>query len=78
MSAVDAAHDIAHSAEFASQPFANWDSPERIVVSTHTIYRNLRGQTRHPRPLDMLNLMWKQAMLAHELREAQPAIMRKR
>jgi glyoxylase-like metal-dependent hydrolase (beta-lactamase superfamily II) len=78
MSAVDAAHDIAHSAEFAHQPFANWNSPERIVVSTHTIYRNLRGQRRHLNPLDMLNLMWKQAMLAHELPDAQPAVMRKR
>ena len=78
MSAVDAAHDIAHSAEFAHQPFANWNSPERIVVSTHTIYRNLRGQRRHLQLLDMLNLMWKQAMLAHELPDAQPAVMHKR
>jgi len=78
MSAVDAARDIAHGAEFAHQPFANWNSPERIVVSTHTIYRNLRGQTRHLQPLDLLTLLWKQAMLAHELPDAQPAVMRKR
>jgi hypothetical protein len=78
MSAVKAAHDIARSAEFARQPFANWNSPERIVVSTHTIYRNLCGQTRPLQPLDMLNLMWKQAMLAHELPDAQPAVMHKR
>ena len=53
-------------------------APERIVVSTHTIYRNLRGQTRHLHALDMLKLMWNQAMLAHELPDAQPAVMRKR
>ena len=78
ISAVDAARDIAHSAEFARQSFAHWNSPERIVVSTHTIYRNLRGETRHPQPLAMLKLMWEQAMLAHELPDAQPAVMRKR
>ena len=78
MSAVDAAHDIACSADFARQPNANWNAPERIVVSTHTIYQNLRGQSPHLTPLAMLNLMWQQAMLAHELPDAQPAVMRKR
>ena len=78
MSAPDAAYEIALSKEFAQQPFANWNSPERIMVSTHTLYRQLNGRTDAPKIPELLNIMRKQALLAHELPNAQPSMMRKR
>ena len=77
MSARDAAYDIVLSNDFAQQPFANWNSPERIMVSTHTIYRHLAGRTDTPKVPELLNTMRKQALLAHELPNAQPSMMRK-
>jgi cyclase len=38
-----AARDILRSAEFASQPFAGWDAPERLAVNAEIIARNDRG-----------------------------------
>ena len=83
MSPRDAAYDIVLSGDadlsvrLAQQPFAGWNSPERIMTSTHTIYRNLQGRTDHPKVPELMNIMRKQALLAHELPNAQPAIMRK-
>lgn len=77
MSARDAAYDIALSHDFAQQPFAKWNSPERIMVSTHTLYRHLQGRRDHPKVPELLNTMRKQALLAHQLPNAQPAVMRK-
>ena len=77
MSAPDAAYQIVLSQEFTQQPFANWNSPERIMVSTHTLYRHLDGRTDSPKIPELLNIMRKQALLAHELPKAQPSMMRK-
>ncbi|HZS93364.1 MAG TPA: MBL fold metallo-hydrolase [Chloroflexota bacterium] len=77
MKAGEAARDIALSSDFARRPFAQWNSPERIVVSTHTEYRHLDGKGIHLGSLAMLNLMRQQALLAFEFPEAQPASMRK-
>lgn len=78
LSAQAAARAIALSSDFSQQPFANWNSPERIMVSTHTEYRHLQQRTDHPKVPELLNTMRKQALLAHELPNAKPAIMRKR
>lgn len=77
MSAKAAAYAVACSPEFRRQPFAQWNSPERLIVSADTLYRNWRGNFAHRGPLEILDLLIKQGMLAHEFPEAQPAIMRK-
>lgn len=77
MSARDAAYDIVLSDDFAGQPFAGWNSPERMMTNVHMIYRYWRGRTDHPKVPELMNLMRKQALLAHRLPDGQPAIMRK-
>jgi cyclase len=78
LSAPAAAREIALSAEFAAQPFAAWDSPERIIVSVDTQYRHLAGRTRQPGKLGRLDLSRKQALLAHRMPDAEPHIQRQR
>jgi glyoxylase-like metal-dependent hydrolase (beta-lactamase superfamily II) len=76
--AKDAAYEIVLSDDFQKQPFASWNSPERIMVNVHTIYRHLDGRTDHPRVPEFLSIMRKQALLAYQLPDAEPAMMRKR
>jgi glyoxylase-like metal-dependent hydrolase (beta-lactamase superfamily II) len=78
MSAGAAARDIALSREFAAQPFAGWNSPERMMINTHTLYRHYAGRKAPPSTVERLGIMRKQAALAHELPDAQPRVMRKR
>lgn len=78
LSAPTAARAAVLNDEFARQPFAAWNSPERIMVSAHTQYRHWRGEHRHPKVPELLNILRLQALLAHDLPNAQPAIMRKR
>jgi cyclase len=77
MSPQDAARDIVLSDDFVHQPFVDWNSPERIMTNTHTIYRNLQRRTDHPKVPELMNIMRKQALLAHKLPDAQPTVMRK-
>jgi glyoxylase-like metal-dependent hydrolase (beta-lactamase superfamily II) len=77
MHAERAAREIALSPEFARQPFATWNSPERIMVNTHTQYRHYAGRTGHPGKYRTLNIMRKQALLAQEMSDAQPLVMRR-
>ncbi|MBP7227653.1 MAG: MBL fold metallo-hydrolase [Longilinea sp.] len=76
LSAPQAARTIALSTDFHQQPFAQWNSPERIMVSTHTIYRSLQGRKDAPKVPELLRIMMMQAALAQELPAAQPACMR--
>ena len=76
MQAEQAATDIALSKDFVEQPFAGWNSPERLMTNTHTIYRQLQGRTDMPKAPELIGIMWKQALLAHKLPDAQPAMMR--
>lgn len=76
LSAAQAARSIALSTDFAQQPFARWNSPERIMVSTHTIYRSLKGRKDAPKVPELLRIMMLQAALAQRLPAAQPACMR--
>jgi glyoxylase-like metal-dependent hydrolase (beta-lactamase superfamily II) len=71
-----AAYDIVLSDEFSKQPFAGWNSPERMMSNLHTLYRHFKGRTDSPGIPVLLNIMRKQAMLAHQLPDAEPAIMR--
>jgi glyoxylase-like metal-dependent hydrolase (beta-lactamase superfamily II) len=77
MPAKDAAYDIALGDDFSQQAFSSMDSPERIMTNTHVIYRHLQGRTGHLKAPEKLNILRKQALLAHELRDAAPASIRK-
>jgi len=59
------------------QPFAAWNSPERIMVNTHAQYRHYAGRTGHPGKYRTLNIMRRQALLAQEMPDAQPRVMRR-
>ena len=77
MSASEAAYDIALGDEFSRQSFADWNSPERMMTNVHTLYRQWQGRTESLKPFQLVNLFRQQALLAHQLPDAQPAIMRK-
>jgi len=66
------------SNEFMEQPFATWNSPERIIINVHTLYRHLQRRRQKPKALELLKIFRRQALLAHELPHAQPASMRKK
>ncbi len=76
MSAGDAAYDIVFERDFQDRPFANWNSPERIMTNLHTIYRHLQGRTEHPSTGTILRMLREQAQLAQKMDWAEPAIMR--
>lgn len=78
MSAAEAAADILLSRDFAAQPFSRWNSPERMMTNVNTIYRHRSGRTGQPGVPGLLNVLAKQARIAHLLPDAQPAVMRKR
>ncbi len=78
LSAAEAARDIVLGNAFAGGPFATWNSPERMMTNVHTLYRYLQGRTDHPKKSELTNILWKQAVLAHQLPNAQPAVMRKK
>lgn len=71
-----AARAIVMSPAFRAQPFAQWDSPERIVTNVHLLYRHWRGKAAPLSVPAKLNILRKQALLAHELFGAEPASMR--
>ena len=73
----EAARRIALSDNFQLQPFALWNSPERIMVSTHTIYRNLDGRTDPISTRELVIIMRHQAQLAFDLPNAEPQLMRR-
>ena len=73
-----ASREIVLSKEFAESPYAAWDSPERLLVNVHTLYRQYAGRKGHLGKLATLNIMRKQALLAQMLPDATPAFMRRR
>lgn len=75
MRAEDAAADIVTSPAYRAQPFAHWDSPERMMTNVHVLYTEFAGRALDLKPLQILNIMRKQAILAHTLPDATPAAM---
>ncbi len=75
LSAKAAACQIVASDAFRGLPFARWDSPERMMTNVHLLYRQFRGRTGHMSTPAKVNLMRKQALLAHTLPDASPALM---
>jgi len=73
----EAALRIVQSQDFGRQSFANWDSPERMMTNVHVLYRYYQGRTGHLSVPAKVNLMRKQALLAHKLPHATPTMMRR-
>lgn len=73
---VEAACGIVSSPAFRESPFADWDSPERMMTNVHVLYRHFRGNTRPLSTLQVVNILRKQALLAHAFPEGRPASMR--
>jgi len=71
-----AASRIVSSAEFRKMDFATWDSPERMMTNVHLLYRQFRGKNGHLSVPAKVNIMRKQAILAHSIPDARPAMMR--
>ena len=72
----EAAETIIFSDEFKESKFSNWDSPEKIMTNCHILYREYKGQNKPLKPLQIINMLSKQALLAHKLPEATPKAMR--
>jgi glyoxylase-like metal-dependent hydrolase (beta-lactamase superfamily II) len=70
MSAWEAARDIALAPDFATQEWATWSAPERIVVNVHTLDRERRGELGgEASPRELVTLFSRVALLARELEE---------
>jgi len=77
MSFLEAARDVVFSPAFNASAFSHWDSPERIVGNTYTLYRHWGARVgSYPGKLGLMNLMRQQAELAFELPDATPRAMR--
>lgn len=77
MSATEAARDVLLSEAFQEGPWAQWDSPERLVSSAHTLYRQWGAPpSALPGKLAQMNLMRHQARVAFNLPHATPRVMR--
>jgi glyoxylase-like metal-dependent hydrolase (beta-lactamase superfamily II) len=63
----ETARELLRSREYRHAPWAEWDSPERIVVTLATIERHRRGITRGPGARDRVILFSHMATLAAEL-----------
>jgi cyclase len=73
MSAKNAAYDIARSSAFTHRSFAQWDSPERMMVNIYTLYRWLQGRTDHPKVFERVRILAQQAEFAATFPAATPA-----
>jgi cyclase len=66
----EAARDVVLSERFQASVFASWDSPERLVTSACTLYRNWGART-----CGLLGMLRRQAQLALALPGATPRLM---
>lgn len=73
MSAQKAADEIGRSSAFTTTPFAQWDSPERMLLNVHTLYRWLQGRTAHPSAFERLRILAQVAEFAGTFPHATPA-----
>ncbi len=71
-----AAEEIIFSEEFAKTGFLDWDSPERIMTNCHVLYRHEKGINKPIKPVEIINILSKQALLANKLPGTKPQMMR--
>jgi cyclase len=53
----EAAREVISSPDYAQQPFADWDGPERLIVSADAIARNDAGEVGRPGDVARLGLL---------------------
>ena len=76
LGATAAAREIADSADFEARGFLAWDSPERVVMNCHMLYREFQNVTGALKTPQVLQILAAQARLAHALPGSRPAVMR--
>lgn len=77
MSVKSAVYDIIKDKNFEKHNFHKLNSPERLMVSAHTIYRNL-NKTKKPGIPGLAKILADQAKLAYSFPDSQPLVMRKK
>jgi len=76
MRPAEAAADLLLGARFQSTPFAQWDSPERILRNAQALYEEWGDRpSRLPERYAKLNTLREQGMLALKLPDATPRVM---
>jgi glyoxylase-like metal-dependent hydrolase (beta-lactamase superfamily II) len=73
MTPQETAYDFARSPAFINSPFAEWDSPERMLVNIYTIYRGLQGRIEPLSLLERLRIFAEEAEFAGTFPAAAPA-----
>ncbi len=74
-----AATDLLHSPSFQAGPFAQWDSPERLLRNAEALYQEWGArQVRLPEPLARLGTLRRQGLLALRLPDATPRCLHRR
>ncbi len=68
------AREIVTSDEYSSQPFANWECPERAVINLHTLGRHRRGAAE-PRGPGVVRILAAVGRLTAELPGRSPAAL---
>jgi hypothetical protein len=68
------AREIVTSDEYAAQPFADWDCPERAVINVHTLHRHRSGGSE-PRGRGVVRILADVGRLAAELPGKAPAAL---
>jgi len=72
----EAATRVACSTDFRRQPWANWDSPERLMTNAFTLYQHWGAPPSDlQEPLAALDILRRQALLAHAMPDATPSVM---
>ncbi len=76
MQAGEIAREIIFSEKFARYGFMEWDSPERLYLSAHTLCKHLDGNNeKHYSKSQIIGILGKQGKLAHELPMCRPKCM---
>lgn len=76
MQAPAIAREILFGERFTRYGFMDWDSPERLYLSTHVLCKHLDGKgDKSYSTKQIINLLGKQGKLAHELPMCKPRCM---
>ena len=76
MKPANIAREILFSEGFVRSGFLEWDSPERLYLSTHVLCKHLAGTSdKHYSTSQIISLLGKQGKLAHELPMCRPKCM---
>ncbi|HBO94864.1 MAG TPA: hypothetical protein DD667_16400, partial [Gammaproteobacteria bacterium] len=66
----EAASEVLYSKAFLQSPYARWSCAERMVTNAFTLYRQWGAKlTNLPEPMGTLDIMRKQAKVAHQFQQ---------